>query len=113
MPAYPEKLKEQARARKRRQRDRARDADVTLGGESVTDVTVSVTKGPEMSRSDVTPWNPLTEARDIPWTDEHGVPRMTHYEPPIGGWKGMGWCRDCNTKVPAKDNCCRPCFFGS
>ena len=39
----------------------------------------------------------------------------THVSPgvtaPRADWKGLGYCRDCNTKVPAKDNCCRTCFF--
>ena len=44
--------------------------------------------------------------RTIHWTDADGQARVTRYCDPLPGWKGMGWCRDCNQAVVSGSNHC-------
>jgi len=74
--------------------------------EGVTDKRASP---PAASPPDVTPDGRVIET--VRWTDADGQAQTTRYTGPRADWKGLGWCVDCNTKVAAKDNCCRVCFF--
>ena len=92
-----------AKKRKAQQRKWARDRRAGIDAS---------TPGIDKPRRASTPVVDPSGARVIHWHDAEGQARVTNYMPPIEGWKGMGWCRDCNTKVAPKDNCCHVCFFG-
>ena len=86
------KAKEQARERMRRMRAGRNK----LGPEGVT-------KAEDVTPETTADGRPI---RTIHWTDADGQARVTRYCDPLPGWKGMGWCRDCNQAVVSGSNHC-------